>query len=128
MAARQEIVQAYRDLYRQGLRAVQYSAPARVTLRDRLRYVFRASDPAAFDRTRIANTLEFLRGAAATTGLEHKIVKNLLLVWYHENGHWKRRHTRGTPKPELLVLKMGAFDQFYHTLRMLNESMNMCLR
>lgn len=79
-----EILLAYRQLYKHCLRAVQYSKPARYTIRDRLRHRFRSGQPADLDLRRIDNTLEFLRGAAREKGLEHHIVKNLTHVWYHE--------------------------------------------
>jgi len=82
--SRHQILRAYRHIYQHGLRAVQYAQPARYILRDRLRRLFRDGDPANFDQQRINNTLEFLRGAALSKGLEHRIVKNLLFVWFHE--------------------------------------------
>ena len=77
---------AYRQLLRHSLRAIQFAKPARFTLRDRLRAAFRHGNAADLDERRVANTVEFLRLAAAENGLEHKIVKNLLLVgWSQEN-------------------------------------------
>ena len=81
-----EIVLAYRHLYRHGLRAVQFSKPARYTLRDRLRIAFRKGNPRDFDQRKIDNTIEFLRGATRETGLEHRIVKNMIFVWFHQAG------------------------------------------
>jgi hypothetical protein len=124
--SKQDIVKAYRNLYRAGLRAVQYSSPARYTLRDRLRRAFRASSTSDFDQQRILNTLEFLDGAAKTTGIEHHIVKSLLMVWWHEPYQWKARN-KTLDKTEV-TFKTRAYDHFYHTLRMLNESMGMCIR
>ncbi|ESZ91690.1 hypothetical protein SBOR_7947 [Sclerotinia borealis F-4128] len=43
-----------------------------------LRKEFRKGDPASFDQVRIDNTINFLKSAAKETGLEHKLVKNLL--------------------------------------------------
>ena len=123
-ASPQEIVQTYRQLYRAGLRAVQYSTPARFTLRDRLRRAFRASPVSDFDRRRIDNTLQFLEGATKSWGQEHRILKNLLMVWYHEPHQWKMR----TTKPGDMEFMSRAYDQFYHTLHMLNETMGMCIR
>lgn len=125
-ASKQDIIRAYRNLYRAGLRAVQYSAPARYTLRDRLRRAFRASPASDFDQQRILNTLEFLNGATKTTGIEHHIVKSLLMVWWHEPFQWRARHN-SSDKTEV-AFRSRAYDHFYHTLRMLNESMEMCIR
>ena len=125
-ASKQDIIRAYRNLYRTGLHAVQYSAPARYTLRDRLRRAFRASPASDFDQQRILNTLEFLDGAAKTTGIEHHIVRSLLTVWWHEPSQWMARY-KNLDKTEV-AFKSRAYDHFYHTLRMLNESMRMCIR
>jgi len=125
-ASKQDIIKAYRNLYRAGLRAVQYSAPARYTLRDRLRRAFHASSSSDFDQQRILNTLEFLNGAAKTTGIEHHIVRNLLMVWWYEPFQWKIRHN-SSDRTEV-AFRSRAYDHFYHTLRMLNESMGMCIR
>lgn len=81
---RQEIVNAYRRLYKHGLRAVQFSKPARYVLRDRLRQGFRKGTIADFDPAKIDNTVEFLKGAARERGLEHRMVKSLMHVWFHE--------------------------------------------
>jgi hypothetical protein len=78
------VVHAYRHVLRHGLRAIQFSKPARFTLRDRLRAAFRKGAASDFDQQKIANTLEFLQHAAKHNGLEHKIVKNLLLVWWNQ--------------------------------------------
>jgi hypothetical protein len=77
-----DIIHAYRHLLRHSLRAIQFSKPARFTLRDRLRLAFRKGFATAFEPSRIENTLEFLRYATRENGLEHKILKNLLFVWW----------------------------------------------
>lgn len=75
----QEMVHAYRSLYRTLLQAVRYSAPARYIARDKLRATFR--DPkATFDADVAKRTLWFLEAAARERGLEHRILKNLLRV------------------------------------------------
>jgi hypothetical protein len=80
--ANEAVIHAYRHLYRHSLRAVQFSKPARYTLRDRLRLAFRKGNAAEFEPKRVENTLEFLQNATRENGLEHKIVKNLLFVWW----------------------------------------------
>lgn len=102
--SREEIIKAYRSLYRSGLRAVQFSKPARYQLRDQLRDAFRskveppsaaivvpspasAATTARFDPERIRRTVWFLNAAAESRGLEHKIVKNLLHTHF-----WRRRN------------------------------------
>lgn len=85
------IVRAYRHLYRHGLRAVQFSKPARYTLRDRLRLAFRKGERDDFAPTRVENTIEFLKYATRENGLEHKIVKNLLHVWWTQDAGGRAR-------------------------------------
>lgn len=89
--SRPEIVRSYRQLYRHGLHAVQYSAPARYTLKILLENAYRTGNAADYDAQKISNTLTFLEGAAKEKGLEHKILKNLLHTWYWEVSHTRRR-------------------------------------
>ncbi|OSS44908.1 hypothetical protein B5807_09185 [Epicoccum nigrum] len=121
------IVHAYRHVLRHSLRAIQFSKPARYTLRDRLRAAFRKGTANDFDQLKITNTLEFLHYAARENGLEHKIVKNLLFVWWCQD---KGTRTKGNFKlraPEQLEIRTTAFDSFNHNIRMLNESMGTCI-
>jgi hypothetical protein len=76
------VIHAYRHLLRHSLRAIQFSKPARYTLRDRLRLAFRKGSATEFEPRRIKNTVEFLQYATKQNGLEHKIIKNLLFVWW----------------------------------------------
>ncbi|KZZ87118.1 hypothetical protein AAP_05873 [Ascosphaera apis ARSEF 7405] len=71
---------AYRHLYREGLKCIRYSTPARYLLRDTLRKAFHKGKPTEFDAERISNTLKFLNRAGEFVGTEHHIVKNLLHV------------------------------------------------
>ncbi|TKA80412.1 hypothetical protein B0A49_01189 [Cryomyces minteri] len=125
-SSRKNVVLAYRHIYRHGLRAVQYSAPARYTLRDRLRNTFRKGTPSDFSRDRIDKTLQFLDGAARSKGIEHRIVKTLLFVWFHEPYSIAKR-LNSKERAETKI-KSTAYDHFYHTLDMLNESVGMCIR
>lgn len=77
--SRQEIIHAYRRLYRSLLQAVQYATPARYVARDQLRAAFREPD-AALDPEGVKRTVWFLQAASKERGLEHKILKNLIEV------------------------------------------------
>jgi hypothetical protein len=77
------VLHAYRHLFRQGLKAIRYSAPGRYTLRTIIRRSFR-SPSEQFDASRIANTLRFLERATAAANMEHRIVKNILITRYWE--------------------------------------------
>ncbi len=79
----QEILRSYRNLYRQGLYAVQYSSPARHTLKRCLQVAFRTGMATDFNARKIENTIQFMKSAGRDNGLEHHILKNLLRVrWW----------------------------------------------
>ncbi|OAA68791.1 mitochondrial carrier protein [Niveomyces insectorum RCEF 264] len=153
-----ELVQAFRRLYRSALRAVQYSKPARYVVRDQLRAAFRGQhspltaspkhrpaggggggDPhtgraAVFDPEAVRRTVWFLNAAAASRGLEHRIVRNLVLTAY-----WRRRRAallqptwsnvvaRKKEKP-VDEIEERAYDHYDLTIQRLNETMGLCLR
>ncbi|KAI9773945.1 MAG: hypothetical protein M1840_006171 [Geoglossum simile] len=89
--SRLQTLHAYRHLYRAALRAVQYSSPSRYTIRDHIRPAFRKGNPATFDQGKIDNTLLFLEGAAREKGIEHRILKTLLHVWFERADRDARR-------------------------------------
>jgi hypothetical protein len=124
--SQQQIVQAYRHLLRHSLRAIQFSKPARYTVRDRLRLAFRKGDASAFDVSRIDNTLEFLSYATRENGLEHRILKNILLVWWDQASGGHKRTTKDLANSELET-RTTAYDTFDHNIKMLNESMEICI-
>lgn len=126
-----QIIQAYRNLHKQALIAVNYSSPSRVILRNRIRKAFRNGHVSDFDSVRIRNTIQFLRGAAYNHTLEHKVLMSLTHVWRMESfprteAQLLALHPK-TPLKELQI-RRSAYDQFNHLVRMLNESMGMCLR
>lgn len=90
MVDHRAVLHAYRHLYRQGLKAIQYSSPGRYILLKSLRNSYRSAPSEAFDPAKIANTLRFLERATEIAGMEHKILKNLLLAKYWEQGHLAR--------------------------------------
>jgi len=92
-----EAVHAYRHLYRGLLHAVQYSKPARYVARNQLRDAFRKDHPSTFNKERIERTVEFLSLAAKESGLEHKIVKNLLHTKYSASKDYSRYVPRHNP-------------------------------
>ena len=140
------IILAYRNLYRSALHAVQYSIPARYILRETLRNAFRNGNPGDFNPPKIGNTILFLENAAEVKGPEHRILKNLVHV------RWWERSTRRMVQyvqsavvfgdiltlanafriskqvPEVAELEKAASKQYEVTLKMLNESMDLCLQ
>ncbi|KAJ5489597.1 hypothetical protein N7539_004487 [Penicillium diatomitis] len=131
IVSRQDVVHAYRHLYRQGLKAIRYSTPSRHVLRTSLRASFRDSPPTEFDSLRISNTLRFLERACNVAGLEHKILKNLLLSRYWELPNIAKEsrvlRSLGLGKEEQKLRKV-AYNQLSLTLKRLNESLGTCLK
>lgn len=78
----QNIVTAYRHLWRKSLQTIRYSEPARSHLRDILRTSFRESQVTAYQPQQILRTIRFLDRARQYRGIEHRIVKNILIVRY----------------------------------------------
>ncbi|GFF75781.1 DUF1763-domain-containing protein [Aspergillus lentulus] len=125
------VIHAYRHLYRQGLKLISYSAPSRHVLLRTLRSAFRSSPARDFDPKKVANTLRFLQRASDVAGLEHKIVKNLLMVRYWEQPQVKKDvkllRGLGNDRNEFAIRK-DANEHFNRTLMLLNESLGTCLR
>jgi hypothetical protein len=88
-----EIIGAFRQLYRQALRAVQYSKPARYVVRNRIRAAFRRSSRRQYNGERIQNTMMFLQGATETRGIEHRILKTILHVRFWEADRKRRAYS-----------------------------------
>lgn len=127
----QDILSSYRLLYRHAMYAVQYAAPARYTLRILLENAYRTGNAADYDAQKINNTVTFLEGAAKEKGLEHRILKNLLHTWFWDVNDGKHRKRRSLMALETVNMRtkqsQPAIQHFEITLKMLNESMGMCL-
>ncbi|KAH8693083.1 hypothetical protein BGW36DRAFT_385826, partial [Talaromyces proteolyticus] len=125
---RSAVIAAYRHLYRKGLQAIRYATPGRHVLRRSLRSAFEHGDVNDFNSKKIANTIRFLERAAESTGLEHRIVKNLLHVRFWEQPHMKRPlKNLDNRDARQMYLKMSARTPFNSTLMLLNESLGTCL-
>jgi len=125
MSTRQEILYAYRDIYRTTLRAIRYSIPARYVARDHIRAAFRSGQASDFDSKKITRTLEFLEYANQSRGFEHKLLKNILHVWWGKQN--RQLVLRGIKKGDFRFYN-EAYDDFDDTLKRLNESMGLCLK
>lgn len=128
---RPQIIQAYRNLYKQSSIAVHYSPAPRKVIRDRLRKGFRKGHISDFDPPRIQNTLQFLRGACFNHTLEHKVLLSLMHTWRMQERFLSEKmylHYNQKTQQEQLDIRRTAYDQFNHLIRMLNESMGMCIR
>ncbi|KAK2597961.1 hypothetical protein QQS21_005877 [Conoideocrella luteorostrata] len=126
-----DVLHAYRHLYRNLLQAVQYSSPARYIARDQLRKAFRDKN-ASLDAEGVKRTIWFLEAAKKETGLEHRILKNLIKVRRmrrrDEGGTWKKILRESGQRDEMKKEKESAFLHYDMTVAMLNESMGLCLR
>lgn len=140
-ASSRQLLHAYRHVYRQSHRAIKFSLPARYPLRKQLRILFRNGDANSFDPTKIENTLTFLRHAEEVSGLEHKILKNLLRVWFWERP-FKTQRNKGCAafsalfdianrlnyrSDEEISFKYDIYGHMNHCIKILNEDMNTCL-
>ncbi len=85
----QAVIHAYRHLYRNALRATHRSSPAKHVIRETIRTAFRVEPAFTFSLQRVKNTEDFLKRAENDTGMEHRILKNLLHVRYWQH-HAKR--------------------------------------
>ncbi|GAW13201.1 hypothetical protein ANO14919_025810 [Xylariales sp. No.14919] len=128
------VIHAYRHLYRGLLQAVQYSKPARYTARDQLRRAFREKG-AEYDYRSIARTIRFLTAATKQRGLEHRVLKNLIIIaWYRYDNAPSWRSIRldqiAQEKKRALEKHVEAtvYDHYDMTIAMLNKSMGLCLR
>ncbi|KAK6336013.1 hypothetical protein TWF730_003385 [Orbilia blumenaviensis] len=143
--SRQAIVHAYRSLLRAGLRAVQYSSPARYAIISKLRHAFSSetapislpsaggapvrsqSFPKTFSQTRIDNTVRFLNTASNHLGMEHTIVKHICFVEWRRTANRLPRSTNVLKPSEWETLGL-MFNEYDDTIRMLNETMELELR
>ncbi|PKY00948.1 DUF1763-domain-containing protein [Aspergillus campestris IBT 28561] len=129
--APQQVIHAYRHLYRQGLKAINYSTPSRHVLLRNLRKSFRTSYRQDYDPQKIENTVRFLQRASDVAGMEHKIVKNLMIVRYWDQPLLRKdlRLLKGLGVDQRSPsLRRDIIRQFNSTLVFLNESLGTCLK
>lgn len=134
MMADLEIIHAYRHLYRGLLHAIQFSKPARYTALHQLRRGFREKG-AKYDPRGVTRTVLFLRAAARERGMEHQVLRNLLIVaWYrYENTPtWRQAQIEieaPQKKTELQAhVQATVYKHYEMTIAMLNKSVGLCLR
>ncbi|KAI0974769.1 DUF1763-domain-containing protein [Xylaria arbuscula] len=146
------VIHAYRHLYRALLHAVQFAKPARYTARNQLRRAFREKG-AHYDARGIVRTIFFLKAAARERGLEHRVLKNLIMIAWHrydDSPNWKHVQLAqlAIRKRQVLVdvivdagrtnqksrtelesrVHATAYKHYDMTIAMLNKSMGLCLR
>lgn len=153
MMADLEIIHAYRHLYRGLLHAIQFSKPARYTALHQLRRGFREKG-AKYDPRGVTRTVLFLRAAARERGMEHQVLRNLLIVaWYrYENTPtWRQAQIEieAPQKKQALIspntlsivnakrlsrtelqahVQATVYKHYEMTIAMLNKSVGLCLR
>ncbi|KAI0878485.1 DUF1763-domain-containing protein [Hypoxylon argillaceum] len=130
-----KVIHAYRHLYRGLLHAVQFSKPARYTALTQLRRAFREKG-AKYDARGIPRTIRFLAAAARERGLEHRVLKNLIMIaWHREDDaqkNWRSfqiEQRQNLTKKELEEhVQATVYKHYDMTIAMLNKSMGLCLR
>ena len=75
-----DVIHAYRHILRCSFSAVHRSPRAVVTVRRQVRAAFRDTPAEEFDAEVVKRTGWFLKAAAKTKGVEHRVVKNLVRV------------------------------------------------
>lgn len=146
MIDRIAILHAYRRLYRHALEATQYATPARHVIRDTMRHAFRTEPAQNFSPQKVNNTLEFLKRAQQEAGIEHRLLKHLLIV-----RNWQRTAIKGRnpcvcrmmldpsqdadytcrmAKQTTIAsrIRKERWAQYDATLTMFNDSEDLCLR
>ncbi|ODQ53988.1 hypothetical protein SAICODRAFT_6770 [Saitoella complicata NRRL Y-17804] len=126
-----EVRSLYRKFWRQAHRSVMWVSPQRFVIASKLSSAFRSPTPQDLDPVRQANTLAFLKSAAETLGVEHRVVKTLCFV------HWSRYYDLKTamkPYPKQAknfkewLFEYEAYDNYEKCLQMMNDSLKLCLR
>ena len=84
--ANQDVIHAYRHLYRGLLEAVCYAPRARRVIQTQIRRAFRRPG-SELDADAVKRTMWFLKAAARERGLEHRVLKNLIRVATHREFH-----------------------------------------
>jgi hypothetical protein len=84
--AGQEVIHAYRHLYRGLLQAVCYAPRARRVIRTQIRRAFRQPG-VDLDPDAVKRTIWFLKAAAKEKGLEHRVLKNVIRVATYREFH-----------------------------------------
>ncbi|KAI0025655.1 DUF1763-domain-containing protein [Xylariomycetidae sp. FL0641] len=136
MASHEEIIHAYRSLYRNALNAVKFSKKARFIVRDQLRTAFREKG-AQYNRRGVIRTNLFFLAAERQAGLEHRILKSLISTEYFRNYYdretWRHsslelaNKTRKKKAAELHMEKT-RYKHYDMTVAMLNKTTGLCLR
>ncbi|ROV97681.1 hypothetical protein VMCG_07358 [Cytospora schulzeri] len=128
--SKEEVIHAYRHLYRAALQAVSHSKPASFVARDQLRRAFRKKG-ATFDGSAIRRTVWFLHNAARERGMEHRIVRNLLLTQFWRDKEnpisWKNIVENSDKKKKEDLIADTAYAHYEQTITMLNKTMGLCL-
>ena len=75
----QKVIHSYRHILRNLIHGINHATKARTVAVKQLRAAYK--DPhSVYDEEGIKRTVWFLKEAARTTGIEHKILKNLIEV------------------------------------------------
>ncbi|KAK1988266.1 hypothetical protein LZ30DRAFT_50247 [Colletotrichum cereale] len=130
-----EKIHAYRHLYRELLRAVQFASPYRYVVRNQLRAAFREKE-ASWDKEEYKRTMWFLQAAAREAGLEHKILKNLIRVAHERQklAPWRLSYRKAEEMNGKKLYEEGkqitstAFKHYDMTVAMLNKTMGIRLK
>ncbi|CAG8448793.1 2995_t:CDS:2 [Funneliformis mosseae] len=125
----------FRRLWRAGDSSVLYSRPAVYYVRQRIREGFEEYKNVTNENIlndlfeRCENTIKFLEISAKRKGFEHKVIYSLCEMTYIQN-RYKRRPPHSNKRLSLEMYNMHAhsYDDYYLTVKMMNDNLKLCLR
>ncbi|KAL5600980.1 hypothetical protein BROUX41_005813 [Berkeleyomyces rouxiae] len=137
MASKTEILHAYRHMYRHLMRAVRNTKPQSQIGRTQLRAAFNpvpgtAEHGQPFDAAGIKRTIWFLKAAEKEAGLEHRVLKNLLLAAGVRQRlmrvPWSVVLKKNPRAMESHKLVQHVYAHYDRTIEMLNKTMGLRLK
>lgn len=113
-----QLTRFYRSLYRNGLKAVNYRAPQKYVFAAELRKRFELTHPTSVSESALENTTRFFHNAAHYTGMEARIVTNLVHTAFSQSKGTSKKHAAA--QQPLLAMHRSLVSQ-------LNKQFNLCL-
>ncbi|RHZ79860.1 hypothetical protein Glove_140g135 [Diversispora epigaea] len=125
----------FRRLWRAGNASVLYSRPAVKYVHKRIREGFEEYRNETNEKIlkelyeRVENTIKFMEIASRRGGFEHRVIYTLCQMTYIEDKYRRRPpYANKRLKPEVYLFYRNAYDEYYRTLKLMNDSLRTCLR
>ncbi|CAJ0826911.1 7680_t:CDS:2 [Entrophospora sp. SA101] len=115
----------YRRLRRAGEESVLYSRPAIYYVRQRIREGFREYENVTDEQL----LQDLFERAAERKGIEHRVIRNLCEMTYIQNRYRTRPpFVNKKQKIEKYLIHQGSYRDLYDMIKMLNDTLKLCLR